>query len=115
MDDLEKAICKKFKVKQKKISDKMILDILECLSKYDEIRIIDCESCICAYSTLVEIGDPVRHGDEEFPGNQGFGWSLREAILGSLLSDKIKEDTFAYDDIRYLLLSYWEKVKEMVV
>ena len=115
MNNLEKEVCKKFKVKEKRITDKIILDLLELLTmNFGDIGIIDCEQDNCNYSLLVELGEPVYHDDEMGPGNQGYGWNIREAVLSSLLSDKIKEDSFVYDDIQYILMNKWEKIKENI-
>jgi hypothetical protein len=116
LDRLDRAVCLKYNVKPKKIKENILFKIVDLLTKqFYDIRILDGETWNCDYDCLIQVGEDDKNSDDEHaPNNQGYGWGLREAVLSVLLSDKVLNDSFVYDDIRYLLMSNVEKMKEIL-
>lgn len=114
---LEKEVCKTYKVSPKKISNKTLFNILEILVKqFYDVRFIDCEACNCSYSIAGIIGEETKNfDDEKGPDNYGCGWDLRETVLSAILCDRVLKDSFCYDDIRWQLMSNFEKVKSVTL
>lgn len=110
LTELEKEVCKKYKVSKKKIKLKILLKILTLISlEYPEIRIYNTEYDNCNYSILIDLNP---YEAKEVPTKQGCGWTIEEALLSVLL--KIEEDSFLYTDIRWELMSVAEKIKHVL-
>ena len=114
--ELDQFVCEKYKVKNKKISDKKLFKILEILIKqFYEIKLADAEVWNCDYDIYAQIGEEDKNsGDEECPDNIGTGWGLREAILSAIVSDRVLYDEFAYDEIRWGLMSSPERLIDII-
>ena len=119
MNNLEQEVCKIYKVKPKRISDKMILDLMEViLEHYGNLSLCDLEVTQNAYGFYAEIPEDKKYKEEYYdekpPVNAGYSDNLRKTILSLLCCDQIKESIFCYDDIRWKLMSSWEKMKEVI-
>lgn len=106
---MDREIFKKYKVWWKPLSEKRLLECLnEIIMQKSEIRIVNVDGEICAYSILLEcLPCEVISDDEEQPANIGCGWTIKEAIKSLLLSEDVLE--YLYDDIRWILMSRLER------
>lgn len=110
--DIESFVCKHYGVSKKKISDKKAFKLLTILQKeFYDIRIIDCERDNCNYDCLIQVG---QESKEEQPDNIGMGWGLKEAILSTIICDRVMDDCFARDSIRWELSSPVERLKQIM-
>lgn len=107
--NLDKEICKTYKVFPKRISDKKLLNCLnEIVLNKEKITIHNTEYDICNYSFLLEVEpQEIISDDEEYPANIGAGWDIREGIKTLLLSEDIVE--YLYDEIKWELMNKIER------
>jgi len=117
MLEIEKNVCKEYGLKPRRISDKQILDIMEAILFYYgtlELRDLTYQDSDGLYAEIPLDRKYVPDNyDEKPPVNAGYSDTLRETILSLILSEQIL-NSMIKDDIQYLLMNRWERLKETI-
>ena len=104
----EKQVCKAYNLKPRKITENQIQKILVLLCReFKEVSIKD-NSWECRYFDLTCC---INLGGEYVIGT---GWNLRDVVLDILLDERVIANKNFYDDLRWMLMSNMEKVKEII-
>ena len=117
--ELEKEVCREYGLTKRKISDTKLLEIMELiLSNCGTLELYDLSVTQDAYGLYAQIPEDRKYKEEDYDEkpapNCGYSNSLRDTILSLLLCEQILDSMFLKDDIRYLLMTKIERLKEII-
>lgn len=119
MNELEKEVCREYGLTKRKISDTKLLEIMELiLGNCGTLELYDLSVTQDAYGLYAQIPEDRKYKEEDYDEkpapNCGYSNSLRDTILSLLLCEQILDSMFLKDDIRYMLMTKIERLKEII-
>jgi len=116
--ELEKEVCKAYGLSPRRITDKQVLDIMEAiLINYGTLELRDLayqdSDGLYAEVPLDRKYVPDDY-DEKPPVNAGYSATLKDTILSLMLCEQILGSWLTKDDIQYLLMTKFERLKETI-
>ena len=117
--ELEKEVCREYGLTKRKISNTKLLEIMELiLGNCGTLELYDLSVIQDAYGLYAQIPEDRKYKEEDYDEkpapNCGYSNSLRDTILSLLLCEQILDSMFLKDDIRYLLMTKIERLKEII-
>ena len=117
--ELEKEVCREYGLTKRKISDTKLLEIMELiLNNCGTLELYDLSVTQDAYGLYAQIPEDRKYKEEDYDEkaapNCGYSNSLRDTILSLLLCEQILDSMFLKDDIRYMLMTKIERLKEII-